>query len=64
MGDDVGYVEGDVGSGLQHLHLHLHVAQDAEVAVDERLKLHQVVQRTQGSRETGTSFLGLGYVFG
>lgn len=32
--DDVGHVEYDLGGRLQDLHLHLHVAEDAEVAVD------------------------------
>ena len=56
VGDDVCYVEGDVGRGLQHLHLHLHVAQDAKVTVDERLKLHQVMEWPEGPRETHVYF--------
>lgn len=41
-------MEGDVGGGLQHLHLYLHVTQDAEVAVDQGLKFYQVVEGLQG----------------
>lgn len=57
VGDDVCYVESDVKGGLQHLHLHLHVAQDAEVAVDEWLQLHQVMEWAQGSREAHVQLL-------
>lgn len=36
--DDIGYVESDVGGGFENLHLYLHIADDAEVAIDEGLK--------------------------
>ncbi|MPC23579.1 hypothetical protein E2C01_016635 [Portunus trituberculatus] len=63
VSDNVGDVQCDVRGGLQHLHLHLHVAHDAEVAIDERLQPHQVVQRPQGSRKTRTPFSGLQIMF-
>lgn len=56
MSDDIGDVQRDVDSSLQHLHLHLHVAQDAQVPVNERLQLHQVVQGPERSRETYVGF--------
>lgn len=51
MSEDVLDVEGDVGGRFQHLHLHLHVTQDAEVATDQRLKFNQVVQWFESSRQ-------------
>lgn len=49
LGDNLCDVEGDVGGGLEYFHLDLDVSQDAEVAVDERLKFDQVVERLEGS---------------
>lgn len=52
MGDDVSDVQCDVGRWFQDFHFHLHVAQDAEVPVDEGLKFDQVVKRPQRRRQS------------
>jgi len=54
--DDIKHIECDVGSRLQGLHFHLHVPEDAEIAIDERLKSNQVVEWFKGEWKMRSSF--------